>query len=120
MWLDRFQRPAWSTGILIPASFLCGIASAVYIARGSSKTKRIKEVEKRLRDALAMEHPEELSSLKGGIRGNRSEAALSTVGETEKTVQTPDVVVDEHMTISAAAAAAEKRKMSSERRRPSS
>ncbi|KAJ7638918.1 hypothetical protein FB45DRAFT_740283 [Roridomyces roridus] len=29
MWgLDRFQRPAWTTGILIPASFLCGIFSA--------------------------------------------------------------------------------------------
>ncbi|KAF9055465.1 hypothetical protein BDZ89DRAFT_937908 [Hymenopellis radicata] len=121
MWgLDRFQRPAWSTGTLIPAAFICGISSAIFIARGSSKTKRIKEVEKRLRDALATEHPEDVASLKGGIRGNSSEAALSTAGETEKTVQTPDVVVDEHMTISAAAAAAEKRKMSSdsERRRP--
>ncbi|KAJ7180203.1 hypothetical protein C8R43DRAFT_392654 [Mycena crocata] len=58
MWsLDRFQRPAWSTGILIPASFLCGILSAVFIAIGGNHTKRIEKVEERLRAALAMQHP---------------------------------------------------------------
>jgi hypothetical protein len=36
---------------------LCGIASAIFIARGSAKTKRTKEVEERLRAALAMEYP---------------------------------------------------------------
>lgn len=50
-----FQRPAWSTGILIPLSFLCGIASAVLIWHGGQKTKRTAEVEKRLRMALASE-----------------------------------------------------------------
>ncbi|KAJ7129559.1 hypothetical protein C8R44DRAFT_872815 [Mycena epipterygia] len=58
MWsLDRFQRPAWSTGCLIPASFLCGILSAVFIAIGGNHTKRIERVKERLRAALAMEHP---------------------------------------------------------------
>jgi hypothetical protein len=53
MWgLNRFNRPAWTTGVLIPASFLCGILSAVFIARGGSKTKKTKEVEEILRNAL--------------------------------------------------------------------
>ncbi|KAK7061818.1 hypothetical protein R3P38DRAFT_2831728 [Favolaschia claudopus] len=58
MWgLDRFQRPAWSTGILIPASFLCGIGAAIMIAIGGNHTKRVEKVKERLRAALAMEHP---------------------------------------------------------------
>ncbi|KAJ7068376.1 hypothetical protein C8F01DRAFT_1117949 [Mycena amicta] len=58
MWgLNRFERPAWSTGTLIPASFLCGIFSAVFIAIGGAHTKRIEKVKERLRAALAMEHP---------------------------------------------------------------
>jgi len=56
MWgLNRFERPAWSTGILIPASFLCGIIAAIFIWRGGQKTKRTKQVEDRLRLALAMD-----------------------------------------------------------------
>lgn len=51
----RFERPAWTTGTLIPASFLCGIAAGVFIWRGGNQTKKLKEVEKRLRDALDME-----------------------------------------------------------------
>ncbi|KAF9451679.1 hypothetical protein P691DRAFT_340132 [Macrolepiota fuliginosa MF-IS2] len=53
MWgLNRFQRPAWSTGTLIPASFLCGIGAAILIWRGGERTKRVEEVRQRLRDAL--------------------------------------------------------------------
>ncbi|KAE9397111.1 hypothetical protein BT96DRAFT_996076 [Gymnopus androsaceus JB14] len=53
MWgLNRFQRPAWSTGILIPLGFLSGIGAAVFIFLGSKKTKRTEEVEKRLKAAL--------------------------------------------------------------------
>ncbi|KAJ3896072.1 hypothetical protein GG344DRAFT_37438 [Lentinula edodes] len=60
MWgLNRFERPAWSTGILIPLGFLCGIGSAVVIALGSAKTKRTAEVEQRLKDALALYHGSE-------------------------------------------------------------
>ncbi|KAF9782328.1 hypothetical protein BJ322DRAFT_1075621 [Thelephora terrestris] len=56
MWgLNRFQRPPWSTGILIPTSFLCGIASAVLIWQGGKKTKRVEKVEQFLKNALAME-----------------------------------------------------------------
>ncbi|KAJ7283543.1 hypothetical protein C8J57DRAFT_1292856 [Mycena rebaudengoi] len=58
MWgLNRFQRPAWSTGSLIPLSFLCGILSAVFIAVGGSHTKRIEKVKERLRAALDVHHP---------------------------------------------------------------
>ncbi|KAF8759704.1 hypothetical protein RHS01_02081 [Rhizoctonia solani] len=56
MWgLNRFERPAWTTGTLIPASFLCGIAAGVLIWRGGNQTKKVKEVEQRLREALDME-----------------------------------------------------------------
>lgn len=51
--VGRFQRPAYSTGLLIPFSFLCGIAAGVNIWRGGTKTKRTKEVQERLRQALA-------------------------------------------------------------------
>ena len=75
MWsLNRFERPAWSTGILIPASFLCGIASAVFIWRGGQKTKRTKEVEERLRLALKIEqYPEQFRTLE--TRDNNVAAA---------------------------------------------
>ncbi|KLO18050.1 hypothetical protein SCHPADRAFT_135198 [Schizopora paradoxa] len=57
MWgLNRFQRPAWTTGSLIPLSFICGILSAVFIWRGGQKTKRTKEVRERLKMALELEH----------------------------------------------------------------
>jgi len=53
MWsMDRFQRPAWTTGTLIPVTFLCGIVAAILIWRGTQKTKRNIIVEKRLRSAL--------------------------------------------------------------------
>ncbi|CAE6404563.1 unnamed protein product [Rhizoctonia solani] len=56
MWgLNRFERPAWTTGTLIPASFLCGIAAGVLIWRGGNQTKKVKEVEQRLREALDLE-----------------------------------------------------------------
>jgi len=63
MWgLNRFQRPPWSTGILIPTSFLCGIASAVLIWRGGKKTKRVDKVEQFLKNALAMEDKPQASN----------------------------------------------------------
>lgn len=53
MWsMDRFQRPAWTTGTLIPVSFLCAIAASVLIWWGGKKTKRTEHVENRLRAAL--------------------------------------------------------------------
>lgn len=56
MWsMNRFQRPAWTTGSLIPASFLCGIISAVLIWRGGKLTRRTEKIENTLRTALAMD-----------------------------------------------------------------
>ena len=53
--MARFQRPAWSTGILIPAGFISGIAAGVLIWRGGERTKRVEEVRERLRAVLAKE-----------------------------------------------------------------
>lgn len=66
-----------------------------------------------------MEHPEEMKSVEEGAQGTGGTGLEAAPSTGEKTGPTPDVVVDEHMTISAAAAAAEKRGMSSERRRRS-
>lgn len=58
--MNRFVRPAWTTGLLIPLAFGCGIASGVFIWRGGKKTKRTERVEERLRRVLEMEeaqHP---------------------------------------------------------------
>ncbi|KAH6915351.1 hypothetical protein BKA70DRAFT_575017 [Coprinopsis sp. MPI-PUGE-AT-0042] len=60
MWgMNRFQRPAWSTGILIPAGFISGIAAGVLIWRGGERTKRVEEVRERLRAVLAKERQAE-------------------------------------------------------------
>jgi len=82
MWgLNRFQRPAWSTGILIPASFLCGILSAVFIWHGCQKTRRTEEVQDRLRAALTTDDefinptgtgPENIPELNGTTTDRRS------------------------------------------------
>ena len=56
MWsMDRFQRPAWTTSLLILFAFSCGIISGVLIWRGGKKTKRTERVEERLRRVLEMD-----------------------------------------------------------------
>ena len=56
MWsLNRFQRPAWTTSVLILFAFSCGIVSGVLIWRGGKKTKRTERVEERLRRVLEMD-----------------------------------------------------------------
>lgn len=58
MWgMNRFERPAWTTGCLIPFSFLCGIISAILIWRGGERTKRVEEVRERLRAVLGQDNP---------------------------------------------------------------
>ncbi|WVW86585.1 hypothetical protein I302_108635 [Kwoniella bestiolae CBS 10118] len=53
MWgMNWHKRPAWTTGCLIPLSFLCGIGAAVLIWQGSARTKKSALVSKKLRDAL--------------------------------------------------------------------
>lgn len=56
---DSFQRPAATTGTLLPAGFICGIGSAVLIWRGTQSTKRTELVEERLRAALTSEDKSE-------------------------------------------------------------
>ncbi|KAJ7781130.1 hypothetical protein B0H16DRAFT_1497172 [Mycena metata] len=114
MWsLDRFQRPAWSTGILIPASFLCGISAAIFIAIGGNHTKRVEKVKERLRAALAMEHPDAY-----GIGSNPDMRRIASAeGDGEKKpsnghqgmervgsngVSGAETALDEHMVIPAA------------------
>lgn len=84
--LSRFRRPAWSTGTLIPASFLCGIASAIFIARGSAKTKRTQVVKDKLRAALELEYPAFEKDQQVQIPAPM--AAMSTIVESP-TVYTP-------------------------------
>ncbi|THH07076.1 hypothetical protein EW146_g9425 [Bondarzewia mesenterica] len=95
MWgLNRFTRPAWSTGLLIPASFICGIASGVVIWRGSQKTRRTKLVEGRLRRALGIDDgmnlPSPSSSM--GTNGHTEPQLLTrigTQGESVRVVNSP-------------------------------
>ncbi|KAF8897634.1 hypothetical protein BD779DRAFT_1608183 [Infundibulicybe gibba] len=98
MWgLNRFERPAWSTGILIPCSFLCGIFAAIFIWRGGQQTKRIEQVEERLRAALAREHPIEFDTGDDGI----PEISGPSTIDGEKQPTEAETVVDEHMTVPA-------------------
>ncbi|KAL8287282.1 hypothetical protein RQP46_003734 [Phenoliferia psychrophenolica] len=47
MWSwNRFNRPPWTTGCLIPLSFGCGIGAAILIWKSGEKTKRKAEVTK--------------------------------------------------------------------------
>ncbi|KNZ81532.1 hypothetical protein J132_00498 [Termitomyces sp. J132] len=97
MWgLDRFQRPAWSTGILIPCGFLSGIAAALLIWRGGQKSKRVAEVEERLRAALIASDdviPQQQTGYPPQLRYARR---LTNVSEG---LEEPEIRIDEHMTI---------------------
>ncbi|EJU06093.1 hypothetical protein DACRYDRAFT_60648 [Dacryopinax primogenitus] len=60
MWgLNMYNRPAWTTGSLVPLSFLCGIAAAVLIWKGGDRTKKVEEVEGKFRDALGVPEKEQ-------------------------------------------------------------
>jgi hypothetical protein len=56
--MNRFKRPSWTTALLIPLAFGCGITSGVLIWRGGKKTKRTERVEERLRRVLEMDELE--------------------------------------------------------------
>jgi len=109
MWsLDRFQRPAWSTGILIPASFLCGILSAVFIAVGGAHTKRIGKVKERLRAALAMEHPATYGAMGRNLQRDEVGAEAEKQGNSHGNIRTDhddlvaETATDERMVVPAA------------------
>jgi hypothetical protein len=94
MWgMNRFQRPAWTTGTLIPASFLCGIFSAVFIWRGGQKTKRKQKVEEILRQALEMDDSHRAA-------GSGTDSSVGKSKEIEKAIA-PQIVVDEEVKVPA-------------------
>jgi len=56
MWgLNRFERPPWTTGTLIPASCLCGIVAGILIWRGSQNTRRTEKIQAMMKAALEVE-----------------------------------------------------------------
>jgi len=56
MWgLNRFERPPWTTGTLIPASFLCGIVAVILIWRGGRRTRRTEKIQQMMKTALEVE-----------------------------------------------------------------
>ncbi|KAF9534219.1 hypothetical protein CPB83DRAFT_843880 [Crepidotus variabilis] len=105
MWgLNRFERPPWTTGILIPGSFLCGIGAAVLIWRGGERTKRVEEVKERLRKALETSHAEEPKP----IIDDQLQESLATkpIDQTAKMdeksndpIHDPETIIDEQMTV---------------------
>lgn len=97
----RFQRPAWTTGTLIPASFLCGIFAAVFIWRGGQKTKRVGEVEERLRAALDAEIPPDFETSSFDGTRQRITTRSPELSDAEKQV-TNEAAIDEHMVVPAA------------------
>jgi hypothetical protein len=95
MWsLNRFNRPAWTTSILIPLAFGCGIASGVLIWKGGKKTKRTERVEERLRRVLEMDESQHaigsdgvMAKLQGALSRYNPESKLNGGSVTEKTVE---------------------------------
>ncbi|RPD81163.1 hypothetical protein L226DRAFT_131164 [Lentinus tigrinus ALCF2SS1-7] len=81
MWgLDRFARPAWTTGTTLPAAFVAGIIAGVLIYWGGRKTRRTEQVIERLRMALAMDPEHRVPG----------EASPSTLGRVEEVSEHPN------------------------------
>ncbi|KAH8925551.1 hypothetical protein BT69DRAFT_1116974 [Atractiella rhizophila] len=59
MWgWNRYTRPPWTTGCLIPLSFLCGIIAGVLIWKGGERTKKTKEVKAAVTEILEKDRAE--------------------------------------------------------------
>ncbi|KAH9045533.1 hypothetical protein EDB85DRAFT_1907089 [Lactarius pseudohatsudake] len=121
MWsMNRFDRPAWTTGLLIPLAFGCGIASGVLIWRGGKKTKRTERVEERLRRVLQMDESQQaigtdgmMAKLQGVFNRNNSEGKehgsspgekpvehpANRVGTQDSSIRTPGIKIEEEMII---------------------
>ena len=123
MWsLNRFERPAWTTSILIPLAFGCGIASGVLIWKGGKKTKRTERVEERLRRVLEMDQSQHVIASEGvmaKLQGafNRKESASSpgekpeehhpdaanarpeSTGNWDASIRSPGIKIEEEMII---------------------
>ncbi|PPQ77440.1 LOW QUALITY PROTEIN: hypothetical protein CVT25_011022 [Psilocybe cyanescens] len=103
---QRFQRPAWTTGILIPASFLCGIGAAVVIWKGGEKTKRVEKVREKLKAALAARHDLPPTIVDGMLpesltRNPEPKIIRKSLREKGRNGEELDFVttIDEHMTV---------------------
>jgi hypothetical protein len=72
------QRPPWTTGCLIPLSFLCGIFAGVIVWKGGQRTKKVAEVEEKLKDALGIEEIPEEGSNDGDEKHFDEEARTGT------------------------------------------
>ncbi|KAF8205070.1 hypothetical protein BJ912DRAFT_840380 [Pholiota molesta] len=107
MWgLNRFERPPWTTGLLIPASFICGIAAAVVIWKGGERTKRVDEVKDRLRAALANKPPPEDDQLPQSLSRNPRPGTNSTSAmlvdesrEKDRDHASASSIIEESMTV---------------------
>ena len=95
MWsLNRFDRPAWTTGLLIPLAFGCGIFSGVLIWKGGKKTKRTERVEERLRRVLEMDQSQHaissdgvMARLQGAFSRNNPESKEGAGSPDEKAAE---------------------------------
>lgn len=98
----RFQRPPWTTGVLIPASFLCGIGAAIVIWRGGERTKRVEEVKERLRAALAEKPALKDDQLPQSLSRNpQPKPSVASNQGNEKNDQNrgPSTIIEEQMTV---------------------
>ncbi|KAH8999236.1 hypothetical protein EDB92DRAFT_1833147 [Lactarius akahatsu] len=104
MWsMNRFDRPAWTTGLLIPLALGCGIASGVLIWRGGKKTKRTERVEERLRRVLQMDESQQAIGTDGmmaKLQGEKPvEHPANGVGTQDSSIRTPGIKIEEEMII---------------------
>ncbi len=90
----RFERPPWTTAVLIPGAFLCGIGAAVLIWRGGERTKRVGEVRERLQKALEGKHSfeTELKHAQTPMPEDPPEKSQVNPGD-------PDITIDEYETV---------------------
>jgi hypothetical protein len=99
-----FQRPPWSTAVLIPGAFLCGIVAAVLIWVGGERTKRVEEVRERLRKALEGKQPlDDLQCNQGPNNIDEAQSKPTMFHDTDEkaheVVDEPDPFVEELVTV---------------------
>lgn len=80
--MNRFTRPAWVTAFLIVCSFGCGVGGAVLIGILGERTKKKKEVSRRIwamlksdEEAMKLEQMkgEHVAEAEGGEDGGKGE-----------------------------------------------
>jgi hypothetical protein len=82
--MNRFVRPAWTTGVLLPLAFGCGITSGILIWRGGKKTKRTERVEERLRRVLEMDELQHALAPDSVLAKLQDAISRRTVGNKER------------------------------------